>query len=155
MIKKMDLSYLVKPGNAPLLEAMPGDPSAKFEFLEPILQSLHRNRLVLHSRFTALIEVPNLTFDRKGMQGDVQQSWIIHIPGYIYDPTVVHKQLERWHVSCDWKDIYLHWTEDGILMICAPYYGWTIWPESQLVSHVNALVERGDILAATRLLNSD
>lgn len=46
MVMKMDLSYLVKPDNAPLLQAAPGDPSAKFEFLEPILQSLHRNRIV-------------------------------------------------------------------------------------------------------------
>lgn len=60
--------------------------------------------------------------------------------------------VEKWHFSGDWVHLVLSLTESGYLRIGAPYYGWKIWPEAELVQKIESLAEAGDMESALALL---
>ena len=143
------MSDFTKPDNSSQLEERPGDPAAKFALAEPILRSLHNNRLVYRERFIALVEVPNLVFDKQGIRGNVKLVHYLYMPHFLQ--AIQDRLKKEWHFGNTWDNSVLSWNEEGVLRIGAPYCGWMIWPETKLVAAVEAFAEQGDMKSALDL----
>lgn len=138
----------VKPNNTSGINDMPGDPAAKFSVAETALRSLHHNRIVYRERFIAVVESSDLSFDERGIRGNVKPVHMLFMPFYVK----LSRIKKGWHFSGTWDYTMLSWTETGYLRITAPWFGWKIWPEVELLKKIGAFAEKGEMQSALSLL---
>ncbi len=132
------------------VQGMPGEATLKFEIVEPILRSLHTNRLVFWSRTIELVEAPDLVFDCNGIRGNLKVVRFLYIQCFVRD--IGGPPWTEWHFGGDWEHSMLSWSEDSVLSITAPYCGWTILPQTELVEAVESFAEKDDMESALTLI---
>jgi len=107
-----------------------GDKEMRYYLLAPLFQNLYQNKIVYHERFTALVQLHNITLTPDMFTAQVE------LISVIIALRMQKRPLPKtWEISANWAYITLH---KGCL---SPYSSWLIWPDPELVKKAEDLIK--------------
>jgi hypothetical protein len=130
------------------LSSFPGDSQLRHEAFLPILSNLHQSRIVYRERMAvSVVLLSDFEIDAKGFRGHCMSEMII-----LESPIEMVNETfkEGWYFGGGWEDTRLIGNA-----LNAPYAGWTIWPEKDVVRKVIELTEAGNLNGALALISRD
>lgn len=116
------------------LTATKGDKEMRYYLLAPLFQNLYQNKIVYHERFTALVQLSNITLTPDMFTARAELISTIRTLRTQRRPLP-----QTWGISANWAYLTLH---KGCL---SPYSSWLIWPDPELVKKAEVLIKTNNL----------
>jgi hypothetical protein len=111
------------------LSGTKGDKEMRYYLLAPLFKNLYQNKIVYHERFTALVQLSNISLTPDMFTARAELISVIRTLRTQRRPVP-----QTWEISANWKYLTLN---KGCL---SPYSSWLIWPDPELVKKVENLI---------------
>ena len=111
------------------LTSTKGDKELRYYLLSPLFQNLYQNKVVYHERFTAVVQLsdisltPDIFFARAELISLIKSSRLRKKP-----------LPKTWKISANWAYLTLN------KACLSPYSSWLMWPDPELVEKVEKLI---------------
>ena len=112
----------------------------RYYLLAPLFQNLYQNKIVYHERFTALVQLSNISLTPDMFTAHAELISAIRTLRTQRRPVV-----QTWGISANWAYLTLH---KGCLI---PYSSWLIWPDPELVKRAEELINTNNLDVAWNL----
>jgi len=127
------------------LSYFPGDNDLRYRLFSPLFTNLFEDKVIYRERFICVVRLENIMITSEELSADAVPLTHIEFTGE-WRP---EPPAEPWTFGGVWSAVCLSANH-----ISAPYGGWTVWPEAELVREVERLAHQGEFERALDLLSN-
>jgi len=122
------------------LSAAQGDQELRYYLLAPLFQNLYQNKVVYHERFTALVQLSEITLTPELFTAKAALIAVIKASSFRKRPLP-----QTWDLSANWAYLSLN------KACLSTYSSWLLWPDPALVQKVETLIYTNQLEEAYEL----
>lgn len=119
------------------------DPALRRELFTPFLTNLHEGKVIYRERFICIVNMHEVETSTERFNALAEPILPVGMTG----PFQALIPTRRWNFGASWAGVCL-----GPSSFYAPYGGWTIWPEPEIVKEVERLILADHSQAALKLI---